>query len=207
MVLSNGGRLPANPRTGAIESAAAPSPWLLVVLLSVGFLNCGEGISVGLLLSALSCNLCLRHGRRPQALQLHLRPPLLDDLSRFGILLLGRPLRSDLFEIDLTTDLDFGGLQDLFRVRLLDLAIRLSHGGIGVDDGDPFLGLAFFLRFSDPIDHTGVSNIDLRLALSAFVSFAGERLRVSRITHILQLLDVGVLDAETELFQFLRPGL
>ena len=73
MVLSNGGRLPANPRTGAIESAAAPSPWLLVVLLSVGFLNCGEGISVGLLLSALSCNLCLRHGRRPSALQLHLR--------------------------------------------------------------------------------------------------------------------------------------
>jgi hypothetical protein len=66
--------------------------------------------------------------------------------------------------------------------------------------------LAIF-GFADFTDHACIGDVDLGLALGAFVRFPGKRLEVLRLAHVLEFLDVGVVDAETKLVELLLHAL
>jgi hypothetical protein len=175
----------------------------LVDEMGLGLLGLAVELGVGFMLGRLALDHGLGDGRGTQAFELHCCALFFYAPLQLCVAVLRRTVGCDLLEVQLAGDGDFAGAQLLVGVGLLDFALGLEDSGVGVDFGDALLGLAFLFGLADAADHAGVGDVDLGLRLGAFVGFAGEGFEVLGLAHVLQFLDVGVVDAQAELVEFL----
>jgi hypothetical protein len=94
-------------------------------------------------------------------------------------------------------------LSQLRRTGGLTSPLGLENGRLCLDFGNFLFRLALSSGFTNFTTHASFCNIDTCLVGGSFVSFPRQESEVLRAGSILELLDVGVVDAQTELIELI----
>lgn len=187
---------------------------LPLVQQTIGLFGVGEVFGFGLLLRRLFLDLGLNQVGRSSTFQLHFRSLGLDLALQFGIFGLGLATGLDLRELDAHVEFGFGRGQPRedtdqfdglaspaliiisllgFGFGLLALALGFEHGGLRVDFADFLSCFALLFRLTHLPDHASLSDIDLGLIRSTFVSLAAQEREIFAARGVLKLLHVGII--------------
>jgi hypothetical protein len=91
----------------------------------------------------------------------------------------------------------------VWRICELTSPLCLEDGGLCFDLRDLLFGLTFPSSLTDFTAHASFGDVDSCLVGRSFVCFARKEGEVLGAGGILQLLNVGVVDAQTELVEFI----
>lgn len=174
----------------------------LGVRFGVGRLGVAVVVGFRLALCRLLCDLRPHEIFRSKSFQLRRRLLHLDFFLQFGVASLGRSSSLDLCHLDAHIELRLSVRQFGVGLCFVGFAPRLEHRRLGLNLGDFLLGVAPFASLADLASHPGFGNVDPCLVRSPFMRLSGKECEVFGPRGVLKFLDVGIVDAETELVEF-----
>lgn len=178
-----------------------------ILLLRVGFGVGGLGFAVeegiGLLLVGFLRNLGSHEIFGTKALEFSCGLLGLDFLLQFGVAGFSGSSSFDLSHLDSHVQLGLAVGEFGIGLGFVGFPLGLENGRLCLDLGDLLFRMTALGCFSNFTSHTSFGHIDTSLVGRSFVSLAGQESEVFGAGGVLELLDVGIVDAQTKLVEFL----